>query len=264
VSKKNIVIVGYPKSGTTWLTRLTAELIGCPVEGYWGRPNHDEPAIEGESRTSEYRCYKSHHPLEELGQASGKPIHSVLYIARDPRDIIVSGSRFFDPARSEWVDKHIVDRVLRRIPGAVDLYKRIFRSWSYRKHRVLKAVIYGDSRLSWAQLPWDMHVHQYLKTDHLFVRYEDLRESTHQQCIRILDHLGLERTDEHIEKSIYRQSLDVKKKELVRRGEEEKTRVMNKGIQRQWQGELSEDQVREVEEGVEVLMDELSYERHFA
>ena len=36
---KKIIIVGYPKSGNTWLTRLTADLVGCPVEGFLYNPN---------------------------------------------------------------------------------------------------------------------------------------------------------------------------------------------------------------------------------
>nr|WP_272506795.1 sulfotransferase domain-containing protein [Salinibacter ruber] len=235
-------------------------MIGCPVEGHWGRPDHDDSAIEGQERTSEYRCYKSHHSLEELDRASEKSIHSVLYIVRDPRQIIVSGSYFFDPARSEWVDQYLVERVLGRIPGAENLYKSVFRSRSYRKRRVLEALLYGDSRLTWADLPWAVHVEQYTETDHLIVRYEDLLEEPKRQCVRILDHVGLKRSGEHIESSIHRQSMDVKKRALIESGNKEKTRVMRKGSKKEWKENLTMGQVKEVEKEAEIIMSKMGYE----
>ena len=63
---KKIIVVGYPKSGCTWATRLVAELVGCPVAGFW-QSDKKEIAIEGEDRVSDFRCYKSHHQLAELG-----------------------------------------------------------------------------------------------------------------------------------------------------------------------------------------------------
>ena len=44
---KNIIVVGYPKSGCTWATRLVAELVGCPVGGFW-QSDKKEIAVEGE------------------------------------------------------------------------------------------------------------------------------------------------------------------------------------------------------------------------
>jgi hypothetical protein len=64
---KNIVVVGYPKSGCTWATRLVAELVRCPVSGFW-QSDKKEIAIEGEERVSDFRCYKSHHQLGRAGR----------------------------------------------------------------------------------------------------------------------------------------------------------------------------------------------------
>jgi len=70
--KKNIFIIGYPKSGTTWLARLLAEIIACPCKGYWGkrRTNRDEYATEGLKRKSEFRVWKGHHSVEILKKPS--------------------------------------------------------------------------------------------------------------------------------------------------------------------------------------------------
>jgi hypothetical protein len=42
----DVVVAGYPKSGTTWVVQLVAELIGGPVVGFWDS-GHDEIAREG-------------------------------------------------------------------------------------------------------------------------------------------------------------------------------------------------------------------------
>lgn len=95
---KNVIIVGYPKSGNTWITRLTAELIGCPVSGFWNEPDNQEIAVEGQSRNSEFRCFKSHHPLSELSNTFDTKDHKknhIIYVIRDPRDVSVSGAHYF-------------------------------------------------------------------------------------------------------------------------------------------------------------------------
>ncbi|HLC16083.1 MAG TPA: hypothetical protein VJL89_07640 [Thermodesulfovibrionia bacterium] len=55
MSHKTIFVVGYPKSGCTsfslWLTSLVAELLECPVKGFWEEQKDNEIAIEGQERT---------------------------------------------------------------------------------------------------------------------------------------------------------------------------------------------------------------------
>ena len=58
MKKKKVVVVGYPKSGCTWLVRLVAELIQCPVTGFWGEPDNPEIAIEGTERKSDFEFSK--------------------------------------------------------------------------------------------------------------------------------------------------------------------------------------------------------------
>jgi len=59
-SKRRILICGYPKSGNTWLTRLVAELVGCPVSGLW-MCTKNTTDNKGQTRISEYECFKAHH-----------------------------------------------------------------------------------------------------------------------------------------------------------------------------------------------------------
>ncbi len=94
--KKNIIIVGYPKSGTTWLSRLVAELVSCPLQGDWGFEDLNAPYKEGQNRTSEFQVFKSHHTFQEIKSASNLDIHKIIYIIRDPRDVVISGVHYFN------------------------------------------------------------------------------------------------------------------------------------------------------------------------
>ncbi|MEK7067991.1 MAG: hypothetical protein AAB956_03270 [Patescibacteria group bacterium] len=97
-----IIVVGYVKSGNTWLARLLAEAIGCPVKGYVAQKTHrqNETAIEGLRRRSPHEVWKSHAPAAEHDPAT------TIVIQRDPRDIAVSGHHLYTakPSISEMID----------------------------------------------------------------------------------------------------------------------------------------------------------------
>jgi len=57
---ETILAVGYPRSGTTWITRVVAELPECLVKGFFLQPNNKDVAIEGIDRVSNYAVYKGH------------------------------------------------------------------------------------------------------------------------------------------------------------------------------------------------------------
>ena len=100
---KKIIIAGYPKSGNTWLSRLTANLVGCPVEGFLYNPNNVEIAIEGTERVSDYRVYKSHHQLSELTKEDIQN-SKIIYVVRDPRDVLCSFRKMTDNPYPNYLD----------------------------------------------------------------------------------------------------------------------------------------------------------------
>ena len=112
MEKEVILVVGYPKSGNTWLTRLVADLLMCPVKGFFEKPQHLDLAIEGLNRESEFIVYKAHQTFEQVDKKVKKK--NIIYIVRDVRDIAISGAHYF----ATYPSKNFVSNIVCKIPFA--------------------------------------------------------------------------------------------------------------------------------------------------
>lgn len=99
-----IYVVGYPKSGNTWLSRLIGETLRCPVSGY---DNALPLAVEGLNRESRYVVRQLHlSPVfDQKGVLTANRIYvdswnkemgKIIFIMRDPRDIAVAAKFYWD------------------------------------------------------------------------------------------------------------------------------------------------------------------------
>jgi hypothetical protein len=224
--QKIIIVAGYPKSGNTWLTRLVAELVQCPISGFWDSTHH-EIAKEGESRESDYVCYKAHQTYERLKDCEDwSQDCSIIYIIRDPRDVAISGANYFRFYRSlllYWFRRHClpIERYFYHL-----IYKPLFASENSRIARMARALAFGEDALlsKWCGVSWREHCKSYSKQGILFVRYEDLLLAPHRQATIILDNLGLSRSEESIAAAVKAQSFAVKRSEFKAKKQQLKAR----------------------------------------
>ena len=249
-SRQIVIASGYPKSGNTWLTRLTAQLIGCPVKGFWTQPDNNDIAIEGKERKSEYRCFKAHHTFPILTKSFtdyGNGTEKVIYIVRDPRDVAISASFFF-----------------KRLRG-----KRIFRllglSWLHNKITLQAKlteyckIVANGGDLPWMNISWADHVESYLDSGALIIKYENLNSEPALECQRILNFLGIHRSERDIERAIYLQSFEKKKNELIKRKNYQKAVFLRTGKSEQWRDIFSEKQNKIIVSACADMMQKFEY-----
>jgi hypothetical protein len=84
--KQQIWVVGAPKVGNTWLSRLLGTVLDSPVGGEDGRKM--PVAQEGIGRTGKFWIAQAHSKKRETDEP-------IVFIYRDPRDTIVSAKFYW-------------------------------------------------------------------------------------------------------------------------------------------------------------------------
>ena len=234
MSVRRILVVGYPKSGNTWLTRLTAELLAAPVTGFWNEPGALEIAVEGAWRDSSFEVYKGHQRLDDV--RADFALDDIVYVVRDVRDVVVSGAHYFS-FRSRTLSGRLgrAARWLWPPSPAAETRRRI--------DRMLNAAAIGDRRVSpWCATTWDAHVADYLDAGAFVVRYEDMLHTPESECQRLLQHLGVHSSAERVRAAIARQAFATAKMRFATRGDSKRAAFLRQGASGVWIKTLTPEQ----------------------
>lgn len=258
---KIVVICGYPRSGTTWLSRLVAELLGCPLKGNWGYSRQLPQDVEGLERRSDYACYKSHHRLSALTGPTDSQIHRLLYVVRDPRDVAISASHHFD------VPFPGLRRVTNRLPAGALLHGRLSAFLNravprrLKKRRFIDAVMYGDPAISdWLAVPWREHVRPFRTASLPTVRYEDLLDDPVSACTYLLASIGVDKTETQIGQAIANQAFEKRKQEFRDQGQSYQYRFLRRGQQGYWKRDFTAAEKRAFARALGDDLESFSYE----
>lgn len=187
--KENIYVVGFPKSGNTWLVRLLARTLNVLVETSPMGSGDIEiaSAVNKDIHASKAgRVYKVHWLPEQFQKEIDPSPKFLVYICRDPRDVFVSSFFYF----SYFGEKRFV---LRKAAWGLAEQLHHFVGRHKLSNYLQDFLSNGVGTLG----TWGEHVQRwsaYLnqrgeEINCVFVRYEDLLADTAKELQRITSEL---------------------------------------------------------------------------
>jgi hypothetical protein len=226
MTRPSIYVLGYPKSGTTWLCRLIADAWDCPIGSVHNKDVFHGHATEGRDRTGPFVVKHGHLLPGELKEHLS-PGDFVFFIYRDPRDVIVSISHYFDRPLDECISDAINGRPNAKGPLRFPIAEYV-REWI-------------DSEIS-----------------NYYTNYEALHGNATLELHNISNVLNVRLPDNTLE-IVHRQSFTQRKKwteqhgDSLTFGKEYHLRFMRKGIVGDWENHFTVKQLARVETGMDGL-----------
>ena len=234
-------LVSYPKSGSTWARFLVAALANPEETVSFLNIDRLLPSISSRSKRAlrkqpRPRLIKSHEYFDARYQ-------NVIYVVRDPRDVVLSQYRFF-LKRGAIDDGYALDRFVNRFLAGLNEYG----SW-------------GENVGSW------LAARQGSKR-FLLLRYEDMLVGTDKELKKVADFLGKVVTPEYVARCVEQGSAermrDLEKKQgdqwVTTKGKRKDVPFVGAAKAGGWKSGLAPEHVAQIESAWGPLMRHVGYE----
>ena len=242
-----IYVAGYPKSGTTWITRLLGDVLNCKTGGSTPAEDSKEIATEIFDEKSNITVRKGHFIL--MDNISRIPVikphrlhwkalrpknHKVVLIVRDPRDIAVSGAFHWKVSTRDFLNDMIKGTNGMRTMGPWIVF---MREW----------------------------LAKYKKFDAVIVRYEDVLQGS-ASFEKLLTDLGFIVNNKMIAESYERQNFQNRVIDVIQNGHKYNLgrafnlRFMRKGVVGDWRNHFTRAEAFDAEVNFGELLSHFKYE----
>ncbi|XP_069803284.1 sulfotransferase 2B1-like [Dendropsophus ebraccatus] len=240
----DVYIVTYPKSGTNWmieilsLLRTKGDPTWCNNVPIWLRSPWYE-TIEGQSQIKDVLCPRvltSHLPFHIFAKSFFKSKAKIIYVMRNPKDILVS-LFYFSKMLSLYKDPKTFPEFFEDfLQGNV-----LYNSWF-------------DHVKGWMQMKDN--------SNFFFITYEELCKDLRNSVIKICEFLGKDLDDSQIDLVVKHSSFNVMKENKMSNYtlipqdfmDQTKGSFMRKGITGDWKNHFTEAQIEHFDEVYEENM----------
>ena len=243
----DVFLIAYPKSGNTWTRFLLGNLI------YSDRQVHflNIPELIPHFDVMPGRFFREMpRPRVINGHEAYRPHWKrVIYVVRDPRDVVVSLFHF-QRKRRIIEDDYSLDRFVSRFIAGEAVRPPRLGSWS-------------ENVASWLAMRQN-------DPNFLFLRYEDMLRETGPALAKIASFLGIDATPERIARAVERSSAEeMRSLEKVQGKQWHQSKDTRHDIpfvrsarSGGWKDVLSRNAVAEIQSAWGPLIDRLGYELH--
>lgn len=232
--QKTIVIVGYPRSGNTWLARLIAEALDSPVSRF---KDALPLGVEGGNRKGDWfvtqlhlRVNHANHNGSAIASAWDFNVNAwkgekIVLVFRDPRDVAISARHYWDLSSNREALECMVNG---------------------------SGVLAGVGKWIEFYVPW----YELLTIERfdaaLHVSYEGLYLSPAMYLNSIMENLGIILSHKKIEETVVNQEFSNKKNQIASEafggttnerpyGKSVQLKAMRVGTPFQWMNEMSDE-----------------------
>ncbi len=193
----DIFIIGYPKSGNTWLRTMISRAYRVKYDLPDNLVLKTDELANADPRVPRFCVTNGHLTYErEVRKAFTDPASAeafagrpLIFLLRHPCDVAVSWyiqfTKRISPGKRELINdslEHPVDH-------------RTISAWDFVTHRELGLPTIIDFMNQWEPIVRGL-------PRHLLVRYEELRESPRETLLRVVDFAGMELAEKEIEAAV--------------------------------------------------------------
>ena len=236
-------LISYPRSGNTWTRFLVANLLFSESEVSFLNIDYLVPDVINITqreldRIPRPRLIKTHHYFDPRYK-------KVIYIVRDPRDVVVS-YYYFHLKQGFITDGYPMSKFVERfVSGEVD---PTYASW-------------GENVASWIAT-------RFRKQDFLLLQYEKMKTKTVSELAKVADFLEIPydaaRLSAAVEKSTAERMRDLEKRDEDRwigtRAKRKDVRFVRTAVTGGWRSALNSEEVSSIESAWGPLMQSLGYD----
>ncbi len=252
-----LYVVGFPKSGNTWLTRLLARILDIKVkngimhESLEVATEVNYELIQNEFNSDSFIAKVHFLPSAFRNEIEENPNY-LVYIIRDPKAVVISALFYFNNIK----DPHLFENIsFKDLKNPIIIYykfkKRII------KEKLINRILIDGMNEEFGS--WNKHQHEWyneikMKRANIrfaFVSYEDLVNDTFNSIKRILLNLSIDHiSDLKINESIKKEELVLLKDKINNMPEEYKIiykKLLRKGVINDWGKYLSHKEVKKID-----------------